>query len=191
MARITARFEEISAQTGLRFDAALETAKAQLEVQSTEAETSGTVESGVAAERNVSTSEAEALVRQVALYYGVDPALALSVAKAESNFNASAVSSAGAVGIMQLMPATAQGLGVKDSFNALQNIDGGVRYLQAQLLAFDGDVKKALAAYNWGPGNLSKYGITDLDSTAQYAQLPAETQNYIRRVLEYYAQYAE
>ncbi len=191
MARIAARFEEISARTGLRFEAAMEAATAKTEALTTGGDVSESAALAQPAEENVSASETQEMVRQVAGYYGLDPALALAVARAESNFNASAVSPAGAVGIMQLMPATAQGLGVEDSYNALQNIDGGVRYLLAQLQSFDGDVKKALAAYNWGPGSLSSNGITDLGSAAQYAQLPTETQNYIRRVMEYYAQYAE
>jgi membrane-bound lytic murein transglycosylase B len=110
---------------------------------------------------------------------GVDPALALEVASAESSFNPAAVSSAGAIGVMQLMPGTANQLGV-NPYDAQQNIQGGVSYLR-QLLSQFGDPVAAVAAYNCGPGcvsNLqSQYGSNWL------AHAPAETQNYVSKVL--------
>ncbi len=104
--------------------------------------------------------------------YGVDPRFALAIAGRESNGNQSAVSSAGAIGVMQLMPATAAGLGV-NPYDQTQNIDGGVKYL-AQLGRQFSDPALVAAAYNAGPGNVAKYG-----------GIPpfAETQSYVSNVL--------
>lgn len=90
--------------------------------------------------------------------YNVDKSLLLAVAKTESNFNASATSSAGAKGIMQLMDGTAKSLGVTNPYNAEQNIMGGAKYLSQLLEKYNGDTTKALASYNGGMGNVSKYG---------------------------------
>lgn len=99
-----------------------------------------------------------------------------AVAKAESGFNPNAVSSCGAQGIMQLMPSTARSLGVTNCFDPAQNIMGGARYLRQMLDSFNGDVPKALAAYNAGPNAVRKYG-----GIPPYR----ETQDYVARVLGY------
>ncbi len=116
---------------------------------------------------------------ETAQKYGVDSNLVLALANAESGYRTDAVSPVGAVGVMQLMPDTARGLGVEDSFDPKQNIDGGVRYLKQMLSMFGGDTTKALAAYNAGPGAVQKYG-----GIPPYA----ETQAYVRNILSEIAQ---
>jgi soluble lytic murein transglycosylase-like protein len=111
---------------------------------------------------------------ETAQKHGVDSDLVLALANAESGYRPDAVSSAGAVGVMQLMPDTARALGVSDSFDARQNIDGGVRYLKEMLRVFGGDTAKALAAYNAGPEAVRKYG-----GVPPYG----ETQAYVRNIL--------
>jgi soluble lytic murein transglycosylase-like protein len=99
-----------------------------------------------------------AAIARAAQKYGLPVGLIHSVIRCESNFDARAQSHAGAQGLMQLMPATARELGVVDPFDIDQNIDGGTRYLRQMLDRFDGDVRLALAAYNAGPGTVSRYG---------------------------------
>jgi soluble lytic murein transglycosylase-like protein len=104
---------------------------------------------------------------------GVDPALLAGLVKQESGFNPSAGSGAGARGLTQLMPATAAGLGVTNVLDPVQSLNGGAKYLKQQLDAFGGDVTKALAAYNAGPGAVQRFG-----GVPPYS----ETQNYVRIV---------
>lgn len=122
-----------------------------------------------------------ALVASTAINSGVDPTLALAVAQQESGLNPNAVSKAGAQGVMQLMPGTAAGLGVTDPLDAAQNVQGGVTYLSQLLAEFGGNEAEALAAYNWGPGNvqnaINTYGANWL------AYAPQETQNYVNSIM--------
>ena len=123
------------------------------------------------ADQNLST-----LIEAAARKYKVDPKLVAAVAEVESNGNQNAVSSAGAIGVMQLMPDTAASLGV-DPYNKQQNIEGGAKYLRQMLDTFGGDTKKAVAAYNAGPGAVKDYG-----GVPPYK----ETQNYVSKVLDIY-----
>jgi soluble lytic murein transglycosylase-like protein len=105
--------------------------------------------------------------------HGIDPALLAGLIKQESGFDANARSGAGAQGLTQLMPGTAAGLGVSNPLDPAQSIEGGAKYLAQQLDAFGGDVARALAAYNAGPGAVKRFG-----GVPPYA----ETQNYVRVV---------
>jgi hypothetical protein len=121
------------------------------------------------------------LIIQASEKYNVDSALVKAVIKAESNFDHKAVSPKGARGLMQLMPATANSLQVRDSFHPEKNIDGGVRYLRYLLNLFNGDLSLALAAYNAGEAAVARH---------HYSIPPfRETQTYVQRVLHYFAQY--
>lgn len=118
----------------------------------------------------------DAIFEKAAARYGVSTDLLKAIGKAESNFNASAKSSAGAIGVMQLMPKTASSLGVTNPYDAEQNIMGGAKYISQMLSRYNGNVELALAAYNAGPGNVKKYGGVPPFT---------ETQNYIKRVIGY------
>jgi len=123
----------------------------------------------------------EALIAAAARGQGLPTALVKAVIATESNFNPRAISRKGAVGLMQLMPETAQDLGVDDPLVPQQNVQGGTRYLRALLDRF-GTVSHALAAYNAGPGNVDRYG--------GIPPFP-ETRQYVARVLAYYRHYHE
>jgi soluble lytic murein transglycosylase-like protein len=119
-------------------------------------------------------------IAAAAAKYGVDPALLAGVVKQESNFNPNAQSGVGAKGLTQLMDSTARGLGVTNSFDPTQSLDGGAKFLGGLLKQFQGDQSLALAAYNAGPGAVQKYG-----GIPPYQ----ETQRYVPLVLGYAAQF--
>ena len=120
------------------------------------------------------------IIIEAANRYQVDPAIVKAIIMAESSYNPKAISKKGAKGLMQLMPKTAAELGVKDSFNPVYNINGGVRYYKKMLNQFNGDVELALAAYNAGSRKVKKYqGIPPFKATRYY----------IKKVFKYYQYY--
>ena len=121
------------------------------------------------------------IVKEAARKYGVESPLIMAVIQAESAGDPSAVSRSGAQGLMQLMPETAAELGVSNSLDPVQNIMAGTRYLRQLLDRYRGDIKLALAAYNWGIGNLEN----------QPGAMPKETKNYIAQVESYYRSFAK
>ncbi|WP_246009529.1 lytic transglycosylase domain-containing protein [Brevibacillus fluminis] len=128
-------------------------------------------------------SEIMDAVKRIAARFHVDNNLVSEVIRAESNFNPNAISGAGAKGLMQLMDATASSMNVNDSFNPVQNITGGTKYLGGLLQKYHGNVKVALAAYNAGPGRIDRLGIaTDRDFDAKAGELPLETQKYVAKI---------
>jgi soluble lytic murein transglycosylase-like protein len=119
----------------------------------------------------------QALAVEAARRHGLDPRLVLAVVAVESGFQPSAVSPKGARGLMQLMPATAESLGVKDSFDPAANLDGGARYLSILVALYGGDLQKALAAYNAGAGAVNRHkGVPPY----------AETRAYVKKVMGRY-----
>lgn len=123
--------------------------------------------------QTISNPELEKMVDRIAVEQGVESPLVHSVIRAESNYNPNAVSPKGALGIMQLIPATARRFGVSNPFDVAENIQGGVRYLRFLLDYYQGDYPKAIAAYNAGERAVDKYhGVPPY----------IETQTYVRRV---------
>ena len=113
----------------------------------------------------------EDIIQEAAAEYEMDPALIRAVMQTESAFHPYAVSRAGAEGLMQLMPALADEMGVRDSFDPRENIMGGVRYLKRLLDYHHGDLDLALASYNAGPGNVERYGgIPPFRETRKYVK---------------------
>jgi soluble lytic murein transglycosylase-like protein len=121
------------------------------------------------------------IVDDAARSYGLDSALLHAVISVESRYDPTVVSKTGAVGLMQLMPATARRYGVTDSFDAEQNLHGGAKYLRDLLLMFDNDVSLALAAYNAGESAVIKHG--------NHIPPNRETRKYVPKVLGYYRKY--
>ena len=123
-----------------------------------------------------SVSNFEEFVQKAAAVHGVDPKLIRGVIQVESNFDPSARSPKGAMGLMQLMPGTAKELGVNNPYDPEENIMGGTQYLKKLLNRYKGNISLTLAAYNWGMGNLE----------SRPARMPEETKNYIKQVTKLY-----
>lgn len=208
---VTARLNSVAQSTGISFSstlaAAMETSEKEPKVVYNEAfkrykpmdssalkeeaaeeeteKTAGTTLSGANYDTKKYPDTYDDLISEACEKYGVDMALVKAVIRAESAYNPKAVSRVGAAGLMQLMPGTASDLGVTDAHDPEQNIDGGVRYLKKMLDRNDGDVRLALASYNWGPGAVSSRGLTDLTDSSQLAKIPNSTAGYINRILGY------
>jgi len=124
--------------------------------------------------QSVPRGEINAIIEKASRQYGVDSSLIESVIRAESGFDSSCTSPKGAMGLMQLMPGTAQDLGVKNPYDAQENIMAGTRYLKTLLDRYHGNTPLALAAYNWGMGNLERNSDN----------LPEETRNYVSKIMK-------
>jgi len=138
---------------------------------------SSNIKFNVLPDLKVSKGYIQDVVKKMSSKYGVDERLVMAIIKQESNFNPNAISSAGAQGLMQLMPATAKRLGVKNPFDAAQNIEGGVKHIRGLIDRYRGNIVLAIAAYNAGGGNVDKY-----DGVPPFS----ETQNYVKRILTNY-----
>ena len=125
----------------------------------------------------ISRDEINDLISKYSDKNGLDEDFVKAVINQESGFNPNATSKCGAMGLMQLMPSTAEGLGVKNAYDAEQNIEGGTKYLKGLMDRFNNDKSLALAAYNAGPNAVKKYG-----GMPPYA----ETQNYVKSILSKY-----
>jgi len=140
----------------------------------------GTVRHRAGVKPRLYAREFDNAIKRASVQHGVSAALVKAIIAAESGFDPQAVSDKGARGLMQLMPDTAESLGVDDALDPWQNIDGGTRYLCAMIDRFPGEIELALAAYNAGPAKV-----------AQFQGVPPykETRGYVKRVLSYYKRY--
>lgn len=144
-----------------------------IDVAKSVAQSMGAQASTVSAEAMTDTKYDD-IIERAARKYGVEASLIKAMIKMESDFNPNDVSSSGAVGLMQLMPATAKSLGVIDSYDPEQNIMGGTKYIAQKLKDYNGNVELALSAYNAGSGTVKKYG-----------GVPPQCKLYISKILSY------
>jgi soluble lytic murein transglycosylase-like protein len=178
---VTARVSQIQAMIGTLYgDPVTGGATAPSSTTFASALQQAAAPTATAASAGGSSTPYDGLIADAAQRNGVDPSLLKGLIRQESNFDPGARSGAGATGLTQLMPATAAGLGVGDTTDPAQAIEGGAKYLRQQLDRFGGDEAKALAAYNAGPGAVDRFG-----GVPPYA----ETQGYVQKVLGYAQQY--
>lgn len=139
----------------------------------------GVTPSTVVSATGTDSERIEKAIADASTKYGVNANLIRAIIKTESNFNPNAVSPAGAKGLMQLMPCNIEHYGVNDPFNIEQNIDAGTRHIKDYLKTYNYDLNMALAAYNFGPGNMASRGIS---SSSDFYKLPSETKNYLVKI---------
>lgn len=133
-----------------------------------------------------SNENIEIAIQAAAKKYGVDEDFIKAMIKQESSFRTDAVSKAGAMGLMQLMPKTAESLGVSNPFNVMENVDGGTKYIKKLMDSFGGSKELALSAYNGGISRMNRRGV---DTTEEISNMPKETQNYVDKVMKAYETY--
>jgi len=139
----------------------------------------GVTPSTVVSATGTDSERIEKAIADASTKYGVNANLIRAIIKTESNFNPNAVSPAGAKGLMQLMPCNIEHYGVNDPFNIEQNIDAGTRHIKDYLKTYNYDLNMALAAYNFGPGNMASRGISN---SSDFYKLPSETKNYLAKI---------
>lgn len=149
------------------------------------AESSINVETKIESNNNVTSTEQRinVAIENASKKYRIDKGILRAIIKAESNFNPSVTSSAGAQGLMQIMPANFSFLGISNGYDIEQNINGGAKLLRNYLDRYNGNLEMALMAYNGGPGTMERRGVK---SASDLYKMPKETQNYVPKVLKYY-----
>ena len=171
--KVLDRVEEISRRCGSLAEPQLKPRDAENEHKSRFVELLDAGTERPASKKTEAKASVDELRKQISRFaekYNIDEELIRAVIQVESGWNAGAVSSKGAKGLMQLMPRTAEMLGVEDSYNPEQNIEGGVKYLAQLTDKYEGDVEKALAAYNAGPSRVDKAGGAPFPETARYVK---------------------
>ena len=143
------------------------------------------VETKIESNNNITLTEQRinVAIENASKKYRIDKGIIRAIIKAESNFNPSVTSSAGAQGLMQIMPANFSFLGISNGYDIEQNINGGAKLLRNYLDRYNGDLEMALMAYNGGPGTMERRGVK---SASDLYKMPKETQNYVPKVLKYY-----
>lgn len=143
------------------------------------------VETKIESNNNITSTEQRinVAIENASKKYRIDKGILRAIIKAESNFNPSVTSSAGAQGLMQIMPSNFSFLGISNGYDIEQNINGGAKLLRNYLDRYNGNIEMVLMAYNGGPGTMERRGVK---SASDLYKMPKETQNYVPKVLKYY-----